>query len=214
LTSISAFCLGSLFFSALHRYPNGLANPPVSLRRLNLIVSFFVQTCFIVIATSLVTTHEVSNLPFSPGTFSSGSDKVSSSMVNFLDLCPIALISFQAAGQVTLSRLLGVIELPTIVLSALYHDVSADLYSIRESWRKSSSVWEFFAVHEKRQEKRAVCIVAFFAGGIVGGEMYKSAAGMGSALWLASGLKFAIVVGWFFWRKDKASGDSSEELPR
>ncbi|OCT46915.1 hypothetical protein CLCR_02497 [Cladophialophora carrionii] len=215
LTSIGAFCLGSLFFNALHRYPTGLHNPPLSLRRLNLIISFLVQTCLMVIATSLITTHEVSNLPFAPGTFSSGSDKVSSSMVNFLDLCPIALISFQAAGQVTLSRLLGVIELPTIVLSALYHDFSADLYRIRDSWQKSSSVWEFLAVHEKRQEKRVACIMALFTGGIVGGEMYKSTAGMGGALWLASGLKFAIAVGWFFWRKDKDSSDNGEEeLPR
>ncbi|KAJ9615123.1 hypothetical protein H2200_001197 [Cladophialophora chaetospira] len=213
LTSIGAFCLGSLFFSVLHRYSTGLSNPPTSLRRLDLIISFFIQTCFIAIAASLVSTHMVSNKPFSPGTFSSGSEKISSRMVNFLDLCPIALLSFQAAGQVTLSRLLGVIELPTIVLSALYHDVSADLCSIKASWQKSSSVWDFFAVHEKRQGKRGACVIAFFLGGIIGGEMYKSVVGMGGALWLAAGLKFTILMAWFFWRKGKNLADSGADLP-
>ena len=211
LTAISAFCLGSLFFSALHRYSTGLSNPPSSLRRVNLIISFFVQTCFIVISASMVSTHMVSNKPFSPGSFSSGSEKVPARMVNFLDLCPIVFLSFQAAGQVTLSRLLGIIELPTIVLSTLYHDTSADLYSVRDSWRKSSSIWEFFVVHEKRQEKRAACIVALFSGAIIGGFMYKSAAGMGGALWLAAGLKLAIVVSWAFWRKAKDSAGASED---
>ncbi len=213
LTAIGAFCLGSLFFSALHRCPTGLSNPPSSLRRLHLILSFFIQTCFVVISASLVSTHTVSNKPFSPGSFSSGSQKVSPSMVNFLDLCPIAFLSFQAAGQVTLSRLLGIIELPTIVLSTLYHDTSADLYTLRDSWRKSSSMWEFFVVHEKRQERRAACIVALFLGAIIGGFMYKSAVGMGGALWLAAGLKLAVVVGWFFWREAKDSADANDEIP-
>jgi hypothetical protein len=164
-----------------------------------------------VIAASLVSTHEVSNQPFVAGTFSSGSQKLPSSTVHFLDLCPIALISFQAAGQVALSRLLGVVELPTVVVSALYHDICADVFNIRESWRKSASVAEFFAVHEKRQEKRLACVVALFLGGIVGGLMYKSSAGMGGALWLGAGLKFGILVGWLFWRK-KDDGEEGEEF--
>ncbi|EXJ67295.1 uncharacterized protein A1O5_09308 [Cladophialophora psammophila CBS 110553] len=214
LTSIGAFCLGALFFSTLHRYPTGrVCQPPLSSRRrLNLIVSFFVQTVFIVIAASLVSTNEVSNQPFVAGTFSSGNDEIPASMINFLDLCPIALISFQAAGQVTLSRLLSVVELPTIVLSALYHDVCADLYNMRDSWRKSASLWEFFVVSERKQQRRAACIVALFLGGIIGGEMYKSSAGMGGALWLAAGLKFGILVGWFFWKGQKGDDDCSDQL--
>ncbi|OQV09391.1 hypothetical protein CLAIMM_13517 [Cladophialophora immunda] len=214
LTSIGAFCLGALFFSALHRYPAGASQQLSSLRRVNLIISFFVQTVFIVIAASLVSTNEVSNQPFVAGTFSSGNDEIPPSMINFLDLCPIALISFQAAGQVTLSRLLSVVELPTIVLSALYHDVCADLYTIRDSWRKSSSLWEFFVVSQRKQERRAACIAALFLGGITGGEMYKSSAGMGGALWLAAGLKFGVLIGWFFWRGQKVGEGGGEQLPR
>ncbi|KIW83936.1 hypothetical protein Z517_03182 [Fonsecaea pedrosoi CBS 271.37] len=216
LTSIAAFCLGALFFNGLHRYPAGAGQSTLSRRRVNLIVSFFTQTVFIVIAASLVSTNEVSNQPFVAGTFSSGNDEIPSSMINFLDLCPIALISFQAAGQVTLSRMLSVVELPTIVLSALYHDVCADLYNIRDSWRKSSSLWEFVVSSERKQERRAACIVALFLGGIIGGEMYKSSAGMGGALWLAAGLKLGIFIGWFFWKGQKGDDDDcrGDQLPR
>ncbi|KIY03640.1 uncharacterized protein Z520_00331 [Fonsecaea multimorphosa CBS 102226] len=221
LTSIGAFCLGALFFSALHRYPAGAAagpqqQQPWSRRRTNLIISFFVQTALIAIAASLVSTNEVSSRPFVAGTFSSGNDEIPPSMINFLDFCPIALISFQAAGQVTLSRLLSVVELPTTVLSARYHDVCADLHTIRDSWRKSSSLWEFFVVRERRQERRAACILALFLGGVVGGEMYKSSAGMAGALWLAAGLKFGILIGWFCWKGQKGDHEDrgGDQIPR
>lgn len=204
LTSIGAFCLGTLFFNALHRHPAGLAEPPTSRRRLILITSFSVQTTLVVIPALLVTLDLVSNQPFIPGSFSSGNNLDASTETNFIDLCPVALLSFQAAGQVVLSRLLCLVELPTIVLSALYHDFAADLFSIGETWSKSAGVWDFILVHQKRQGKRLACIVALFLGGIVGGEMYKSSAGMAGALWTAAALKLAIVVGWFLWREDKA----------
>ncbi len=142
----------------------------------------------------------MSNQPFVPGSFSSGSDDDTLKTTNFLDLCPVAILSFQAAGQVTLSRLLSIVELPTIVLSALYHDFTSDLLSLRVSWRKSITIWDFLVVHQKRQAWRLACIAALFLGGITGGEMYKSPVGMAGALWTAAGLKLAISVAWFFWK--------------
>ena len=210
LTSIAAFCLGTLFFGALHRYPTGYAEQPSSRRRFIFILSFSVQTIFIIVPAILVSLNLVSNQPYVAGSFSSGSDVKPPATTNFLDLCPVAILSFQAAGQVTLSRLIGVVELPTIVLSALYHDYTADLYTIRDSWRKSESLLDFFLVQQKRQEKRLACIIALFLGGIVGGELYKSAAGMAGALWTAAGLKFAITLGWFIWKKEADVG----RLPR
>jgi hypothetical protein len=100
------------------------------------------------------------------------------------------------------------------VVSTLYHDVLADLYNVRESWRNSKNLWEFFLVHEKRQEKRGLCIIALFVGAIIGGEMYINAPGMAGALWLAAGLKFAIVVGWLLWRAQKDDDGDEEALPR
>jgi len=182
LTAIGSFCLGALFFSALHRYPTGLSEQPCSRRRWIFIVSFSLQTALMIIPAILVTLNLVSNQPFVPGSFSSGSSNNNSgsgTLTNFLDLCPVALLSFQAAGQTTLSRLLAVLDMPTIVLSALYFDFTADLYSLRQAWRKSSSLWEFASVQQKRQGQRLLCIIALCTGGITGGEMYKSFGGHG-----------------------------------
>ncbi|EXJ86660.1 hypothetical protein A1O3_03613 [Capronia epimyces CBS 606.96] len=214
LTSIGAFCLGTLFFNILHRYPTGLSEQPSCRRRGLFIVSFGIQTVFITTATILVSVDLVSNQPFVPGSFSSGSKDSPSSITNFLDLCPVSLLSFQAAGQVTLSRLLGVVELPTIVLSTLYHDFTSDLLAVRASWRKSSSGWEFFAGQQRRQGRRLACILALFTGGIIGGEMYKSRAGMAGALWLAAGFKLVIVMAWCFWKGEIDAGAQTDMLPR
>ena len=216
LTSIAAFCLGSTFFSLLHRLPlvlsTPLTNTPPRLHRLTLLTSFLLQSSLLIVAASLVSTNSVSNQPFVAGVFSSGSTKIPASKVHFLDLCPIALISFQAAGQVTLSRVLGVMELPTVVVSALYHDACADIWQLRESWRKAGgNVWVFLNVQERRQQKRGACIVALFLGGVVGAMMYKSSPGMGGALWLAAGLKGAVFVGWGVWRgRDDGRGGVGE----
>ena len=43
-------------------------------------------------------------------------------------------------------------------------------------------------------------MVALFAGGVVGGCMFKSAVGMAGALWFAAGLKGVVGCGWFVWR--------------
>lgn len=147
----------------------------------------------------------VSNQPYISGTFSSGSHlQQTGRNPNYLDLCPIALLSFEAAGQVCLSRVLAVIELPTIVLSTLYHDFFADLYNTRQTWKQSSSIKDFTLTRFRRQEKRLFSIVALFMGAFVGGEMYKSRVGMASALWTAAGLKFILSIAFAAWRKEKS----------
>ncbi|KIV94837.1 hypothetical protein PV10_02567 [Exophiala mesophila] len=202
LTSIASFCLGALFFNALHRWPTGFHRQPCSRRRLIFILSFSIQTTFIVIPAAIVSANLVSNKPFIAGEFSSGNTSIEPRMTNFLDLCPIAILSFQAAGQVTLSRLLSLMDLPTIVLSTLYHDFVADLYSLRNSWQKKPNILEFFWGPQKRQVTRLGAIISLFLGGIVGGEMYKSSAGMAGALWLAAGLKLLVTLSFLFWKQE------------
>jgi Protein of unknown function (DUF1275) len=96
-------------------------------------------------------------------------------------------------------------------LSTLYHDFTGDLYGTRDAWRKSSSIADFFLVQFRRQEKRFASIVALFLGGLVGGEMYKSSAGMSGALWMGAGLKGAIALTFLIWKKDS---EGEEALPR
>lgn len=222
LVSIGSFCLGTLFFSFLHRYPTTLSKNPTSRRRWVFSLSFLIQTLLITVAATLVTLNLVSDLPFVSGVFSSGSDRGRHAAneptirenLNYLDLCPISLLAFQSAGQVTLSRVLGLIELPTIVLSTLFHDFTADLYGIRKSWQESTSISDFVFTHQRRQEKRLFSIFALFVGGIVGGEMYKSSVGMSGALWLAAGLKLGVTMMWLCWKKDPSEEqDDGPVLP-
>lgn len=196
--------MGTLFFNFLHRYQTGLANQPTGRRRSIFAISFMIQTSFILIAAILVQLGLVSNRPFVSGAFSSGSHTTPPSLKpHYRDLVAISLLAFEAAGQVCLSRVLSLIELPTIVLSTLYHDFTADLYGTRQLWKQSTSVKDFILDKARRQEKRFLSIAALFCGALVGGEMYKSVVGMAGALWLATGLKFFICVAWFFWGKDQ-----------
>jgi hypothetical protein len=216
IVAIAAFCLGTSFFNALHRFPTGFDQQPTSRRRWIFSLSFALQTILTAISASLVTANLVSDLPFISGVFSSGSDSTLHPTIreklNYLDLCPIALLAFSAAGQVTLSRVMGLLELPTIVLSALYHDFVADLYNLRSTWRSRSSAADFFLQTQRRQGKRLFSIIALFVGGIVGGEMYKSTLGMAGALWLAAGLKLAMAASFLLWWKDSELEDDGDGL--
>lgn len=209
--AIGSFCIGTLFFNILHRFPTGLHNQASSRRRVVFVLSFVVQTSLIIIAAALVTSGIVSTKPFIPGTFSSGSNKIEDGR-NWLDVAPIVILAFEAAGQVCLSRVLSLIELPTIVLSTLYHDYVADTLTYKHLWRESDSVRDFIFVKGRRQNKRLASIVALFVGGVVGGEMYKSKVGMSGALWLAAAIKATITFSFALWKKEKT--DSDEDLEK
>ena len=205
LISIAAFMLGTPFFNAIHRYPKP-SQHSTSRRRAVFVASFAIQTILITVAAVLANQGVVSNRPAVVGSFSSGSDSGSSTdnspHTNFLDLIPIALLAFQASGQVCLTRVLEANELPTIVLSTLYHDFTADLLGIAAAWQQSGSIRGFFLDGQRRQGRRAASIVALFLGGIVGGEMFKGSAGMSGGLLLAAGIKGAVCVAWVVWRGD------------
>lgn len=208
--AIGSFCVGTLFFNILHRFPTGLHNQASSRRRIIFVLSFVVQASLIIVAAALVTSGVVSTYPFIPGTFSSGSPRLAEGR-HWFDVIPIIILSFEAAGQVCLSRVLSLIELPTIVLSTLYHDYVADTLTYRQLWRQSSSVSDFLFVQGRRQNKRLASIIALFLGGVVGGEMYKSKAGMAGALWLAAAIKCTVAVVFAFWKKEKSQDEGDLE---
>ena len=122
---------------------------------------------------------------------------------NYKDLIAIALLAFQSAGPVFFSRVLGIVELPTIVLSTLYCDFVADLYHLPTSLRNKKSWYSFFCNDERRQFRRLGSILMLFFGGLVGGFMFRSLVGMVGAIWLASGLKGMMVLGWVLWKSEK-----------
>lgn len=105
-----------------------------------------------------------------------------------LSLIPLALLAFQFGGQIVMSRVLGVNEVPTNVLTSLYCDLLSDpLLAAPPS-------------KNPKRNRRVASIVLLFAGGIAGGWIQRSSAGMSAALWLAGAIKFVIGVVWVFWR--------------
>jgi hypothetical protein len=175
-----------------------------------LIGSFLIQTVFIIIATVLIMLGLVSNQPSVAGAFSSGNHlRINATdKDNYRDLVAIALLAFQSSGPVFFSRVLGLVELPTIVLSTLYCDFMADLYQLPSSVRAKASWHQFFFDHQRRQVRRLGSIVMLFLGGLVGAFMFRSRAGMAGAMWLTAALKGSLVLGWVFWKSKK-----KEECP-
>ncbi|KAK5093600.1 hypothetical protein LTR70_004589 [Exophiala xenobiotica] len=183
-------------------------------------LSFLVQAICVAVAAALAMAHVVSNQKVSDTSkFSSGNKKKSTENDNYLDLLPIALLAFEAAGQVCLSRVLSFSDLPTIAISTLYHDQVADsLYLTRDFKlaRKGSPVnvseqdgkkrktkgWfrRLMLVNggrQKRQVYRTVCIVCLVLGATTGAQFVRF--GAWAALWCAVGVKVGVLVAVACW---------------
>lgn len=116
---------------------------------------------------------------------------------NIRVVAPLALLAFQFGGQIVASRVLGLSEVPTNVLTSLYCDLLSDS--------------KLFATpKDEKRNRRFWAVVMSFVGGIVGGWMQRSKGGMAGALWIAVGLKVAITGGWLVWT-EKEEGRKEEK---
>lgn len=213
LVSIGSYCIGGLIFNSLHRAPTRISDASAPLHRWTLTSSFLIQSALLVIAAILAQTDVISTSSKECGTFSSGTIREPGD--RFLDLLGIAILALESAGQVCLSRVLLVNELPTIVLSTLYHDFMAESLSTWRCWKESSTRWEFI-VSQKKQIRRLACILALFIGAVIGGSVFRSRGSLPAALWLAAGIKIIISVAWCLWRRKPVTETvvSSEEEKR
>jgi hypothetical protein len=105
--------------------------------------------------------------------------------LNFRELIPLGFLAFQSGGQMIASRMLGFNEVPTTVLTSVYCDLSSD-----PSILKKNNV---------KRNRRAGAILCIVLGGIIGGLVSKSSAGMSTTLWIAAAIKMAIALGWSLW---------------
>ena len=115
LTSIIFFLLGSLFFSRFLRFFSPL-------RRSTLAASFTIQSLFIIITAAIIQ----SRLIDAPSPSQPGYAALTASGINWKEEAPIVILSFQAAGQMTASRVLGLNEIPTVVLTSVICDFASD----------------------------------------------------------------------------------------
>ncbi|KAM0805172.1 hypothetical protein BDR22DRAFT_798983 [Usnea florida] len=167
--SIAAFCLGCFVFSFFSR----LLTP---LRRSTITASFLVQTLIIFVAAGII-----------QGGIVNGSLETIVDDINWRQLLPIALLSFQSAGQIVGSRVLGFAEVPTVVLTSLLHDITTDpalLGPLRQNIKRNRRVLAFFGI---------------LAGAIVGGFISEGTKRMQIPLWIAGGIKLGITIAWTVW---------------
>lgn len=138
---------------------------------------------------------------------------------NYLDLLPIGLLAFQAAGQVTLSRVLSHSDLPTIVISTLYHDFVAGQIHLPGDFKQSLSVarqekcfWNKVKAfnnsilqvsnnRQKRQLYRIGSISALIHGVSLAALVYKKGH-LAACLWIASGVKIVLCIAILAWRAE------------
>ncbi|KAI1180714.1 DUF1275 domain protein [Nemania sp. FL0916] len=176
LTSIGSFIVGCVTFSRFHALLGR------GRQRRTVFVSFLAQTMLVALATGIIQGGLID------GRYPSRRDP---SDVDFAELAPIALLSFQAAGQIVNSRGLGVAEVPTVVITTLLCDLVSD-----------PDILAPFAANPKRN-KRAVAFTLTLVGAIAGGFISKSTGLVQNSLWLVAALKLAITVFWYFCGKEK-----------
>ncbi|KAL8699679.1 MAG: hypothetical protein Q9201_005864 [Fulgogasparrea decipioides] len=107
--------------------------------------------------------------------------------VDWLQEIPVALLSFQAAGQLAGSRALNLHEIPTVVVTSLIYDFGSDP-ALLQSWSRNV-----------KRNRRGLAFLGILAGAIVGGWIDRRTERMESALWLAAGIKVVITISLIFW---------------
>ncbi|KAE8390929.1 hypothetical protein BDV23DRAFT_193443 [Aspergillus alliaceus] len=147
-------------------------------RRSTLILSFGVQTAALLVAAILVQLGIIDPKPEDPR-----------APIEWMQILPISLLSFQAGGQIVASRVLGVDEIPTVVLTTLLCDLLVDP-------RLTARV-------NTKRNRRVGAFLALFLGAMTAGGLSRVTI-MAASLWLAMGLKFSVTVAWVVWRAEGA----------
>ncbi|KAJ5700870.1 hypothetical protein N7493_011916 [Penicillium malachiteum] len=173
LIAIVVFLLSNIFFIHVFRALN-----PV--RRSSLILSFGLQTAALIIAAAVVQAGVVDPRPENPR-----------APIAWIQIFPITLLAFQAAGQICASRLLAFDEIPTLVVTTLLCDLLADVKLYTRPWSANP-----------KRNRRIGSFLALFLGAMTSGGLSRTT-DMASSLWFAVALKGAITISWFFWRDQR-----------
>lgn len=105
---------------------------------------------------------------------------------------PIALLSFQSAGQIIGSRVLNLSEIPSVVLTSMLCDLASDPQLVG-GWKSNI-----------KRNRRALAFVMILVGAVAGGFISEGSGKMHLVLWIAGGLKVLITVAWMLWPTSKA----------
>lgn len=146
------------------------------LRRGTLILSFVVQAAIVLLVGGVVQAEVVE-----------GRLHMLTEEMDWRQCLPIALLSFQSAGQIVASRALKLNEIPTVVLTSMLHDLATDP-KLFAPWRSNA-----------KRNQMLGAFAATLIGAIVGGFLSILTGRMQSTLWLVGGLKLGIAGAWMMW---------------
>ena len=113
--------------------------------------------------------------------------------ITWNQLLPIALLSFQSAGQIVGSRALELAEVPTVVLTSMLHDISTD-----------PALFGPLSKNIKRN-RRVLAFVGILAGAVAGGFIAEKTRRIQIPLWIAGGIKLCVTSAWMVWPEKKVS---------
>ncbi|KAI0010712.1 hypothetical protein F4779DRAFT_576562 [Xylariaceae sp. FL0662B] len=172
LLAIAGFCAGSFCFSRLH----GAFGSTTKRRRWVLAAGALLQFVCVLAAAAIVSVTPHAG----PG---AGHD------LHWHVLVPIAIVSFQASGQASVSRALQYGSLTSVVLTSIYCDLFADPHLL--------------ALANPDRNRRVAAPLLLLVGALIGGFWARSEIGMMGALWTAAGLKLCIAATWLVWKSEE-----------
>ena len=97
-------------------------------------------------------------------------------------LIAIPFLAGQFGAQVATAKGLGIVEVPTTMVSNIFSDIVSDT-----NWLKRDNI---------KRDRRAGAGICFFAGGICGAWLVRQNAGVESVLWVGGGLKMGLAFCW------------------
>ncbi|GAM35316.1 DUF1275 domain protein [Talaromyces pinophilus] len=177
LISVATFIVSNIFYSRFMRF----LGPK---RRITNIICFLLQSLALLIASLLVQIEVVSPRSEDPR-----------APIAWMQVLPISLLAFQAAGQIVASRTLEYDEIPTVVLTTLLCDLLVDQ--------------RLFARDNPKRNRRAACFVTLILGAMTAGGLY-TLTNMSTSLWFAFALKAVITLSWVFWKGSQKTKDDEE----
>ncbi|EYE98452.1 YoaK family protein [Aspergillus ruber CBS 135680] len=178
LIALATYLIGNIIFIQVSR-----ALQP--LRRSTLVLSFSVQTAALLAAALLIQLDVVDNRPEDPR-----------APIQWIQVLPIALLAFQAAGQIVASRVLSYDEIPTIVLTTLLCDLLVDKNLCQRPWKAN-----------QKRNRRLAAFLSLFLGATTAGGLCK-VDHMPAGLWLAMGLKLMITASFMVWKDHRKRADT------
>ncbi|KAF2716520.1 hypothetical protein K431DRAFT_278792 [Polychaeton citri CBS 116435] len=186
LTSILSFILGSFILSTFHQCFG-------QRKRWVLVFSFLLQLSLTAAAATLVMSGASSESPSKRHSMKTDSLPRDPGFP-WLDLLPIGLLAFQASGKIVVSRALGYNGLPTLVLTTLMCDLMGD-----------PQLFTAGLLSNATRNRRVSAFVLYFAGAVSGGMAASSKIGFAGGLWIATAIKFAVMLIWLCWRSEEKS---------